>query len=53
VTVTAAETTPGVRRITDRLHGRDASGEDATLTWVAWDRDDFVPDPAVPAASRR
>jgi hypothetical protein len=53
VTVTAAETPPGVRRITDRLHGRDASGEEATLTWVVWDRDDFVPDPAAPAAPRR
>jgi hypothetical protein len=53
VTVTAAETPPNVRRITDRLHGHDASGEEATLTWVVWDRDDFAPDPAAPAARRR
>lgn len=52
VTVTAAETTPGVRRITDRLHGRDASGDEATLTWVAWDRDDFAPTPVAPAPPR-
>lgn len=48
VTVIAAETGPGVRRITDRLYGRDAAGEEASLTWVVWDRDDFEPDPSPP-----
>ena len=52
VTVTAAETGPGVRRITDRLFGHDAAGEEASLTWVAWDRDDFDPDPVPPVAPR-
>lgn len=53
VTVTAAETGPGVRRITDRLYGHDAAGEEASLTWVAWDRDDFEPDPSPPRSPRR
>lgn len=52
VTVTADETGPGVRRITDRLFGHDAAGEEASLTWVAWDREDFEPDPAPPRSPR-
>lgn len=53
VTVTDAETGPGVRRITDRLFGHDAAGEEASLTWVAWDREDFEPDPVPPRPPRR
>lgn len=52
VAVTAAEAGPGVRRITDRLYGHDAAGEEASLTWVAWDRDDFEPDPPPPRSPR-
>ncbi len=48
VTVSPAEAGPGVKQVLDFLHGRDASGQEVTLSWASYKREAAPTSPGPP-----